>query len=1577
MTTDSQAGSLDDPRFQSLLVSCLETLERGEPLDRARLLAEHPEFADELAGFLDDRERLTAMAGGIRDSGEYSDPLAATLTPGDATQVIPQGTRLKYFGDYELLEEIARGGMGVVYKARQSRLKRIVALKMILSGHFASERDVQRFEREARAAAKLRHPNIVAVHEVGEYEDQHYFSMDYVEGQSLAEAIRDEPLPARKAAELLKTIAEAIHAAHEQGTLHRDLKPGNVLPDEKGEPHVTDFGLAKTLDGADGGDDESSELTTSGQILGTPSYMSPEQAEGKHRLVGPASDVYSLGAMLYACLTGRAPFAAESPMDTLMQVIRDEPVPPRMLAPTVPRDLETICLKCLEKRPHERYGTAGLLAEDLERFLEGRAVEARPIGRAAKAWRWCRRNPVVASLLALVFLLMVAGTAISTALAVAEHSQRIVAQNAKNRADEALVETERARGRESEARLEAENERDAAEVARGVAESRGEELRRQLYTAHMPQAQQAWEEGNVSRMKALLRRHKPSDGEEDLRGFEWHYLNQLANSDRLTFDAGVKTYESACDPDGEWIATIGVGRVDVRNLDTGDQIAKFDAEHTTDGRIAAGPLGRLLAGGRYNLRLWDLETRKTVWTIHEQGVIHSIAFTQDGESLVVLRMEWGENRAGVIRVRDAAAGETTLTIRTSDPIAVWAAAVDPSGERIAGNCGDGRVRLWDLRTGELLNEWQGFYTAHAIAFSVDGKQLAYGNFAKELEIRDVKSGEVRARWTDFPTGVESIAFDDLGGRVVVGGASQTVYVVNIATRDVEATYRGHESSLVGVHYRAGRRQVVSTERNGLTKVWDLGRKQGTAELRGTSRGAVTDARFGPHGRWLATSHGIRWDLDQQGEVRLWNIETAEAGPTLDGHTGGVFGVAFQGDGRRLVSAGVDGKAILWDLESFEPVATFESESPLRSVDVARDGLRIAAGAQDGKVCVWNVASGELESTLELRRRTIEAVALSPDGRFVAACDGPGFTVWELPSGREVLADKYQDTSSVAFDHSGKRLAVGSLGLLRLYDVLTWRLDAELAAHNRPIQGVAFHPDGKRFATRSLEGTIKLWDLETLQNLLVLTVRGSRQIERHPPAFSPDGDLLLADNRPDGLQLWSTRGDHSSQHTVVDPDYYRRRGERRALHQRWPEALADFEQAIDADDEAVWARIGAVNAAVMTPDVDRARRHAREAFATAQRLRDVNVTQAGRLVRAACLVPGAVSDFDAAVEIAEATWFKDRRIDEAWARPFALFRAERNEELLAFVDELSRLKDWSVYRSITGHFRAAALYRLGRLEEANAALDKATREFASGMPRIEPGRDFEAKYFDWFVTAVVAHREANQIALAKLNEAVEAEPENVELLAFRGRLHLRWERWSEAARDLRRAAELDPANLEHLEYAALAALNSGETDSYRNLCRQLEAKVTTAPFTDQAWAAARICGLKPGNFDDLDRLIEEVGKQAAKINPRQDGHWSSHIALAALYYRAGRFEEAAAAVQQVRLRRHRDYFEAVTSLWESMVLWQTGDHDGAHRALATAEGLLEERQQPPGVRPVNTFTQIEADVLAREARQLIEEVPLHE
>jgi WD40 repeat protein/tRNA A-37 threonylcarbamoyl transferase component Bud32 len=396
-----------DRQVNEIITAYLQAVDAGQTPDHQEWLRRYPEFSAELEAFLADYERVERMAEPLRPATAPEVPPEGSV-PGEAATLdsakpaaVGAGTTVRYFGDYELLEEIGRGGMGVVYKARQVSLNRIVALKMILAGQLASENDVRRFHTEAEAAAQLDHAGIVPIFEVGRHEGQHYFSMGYVEGQSLAARVAAGPLPPREAAEVVRSVAEAVEYAHQKGVIHRDLKPSNILVDQAGHARITDFGLAKRV-AADAGP------TTTGQVLGTPSYIPPEQAAGKLDQVGPVSDVYGLGAVLYTLVTGCPPFQSPNPLDTLQQVLQSEPAAPRLLNQGIDRDLETIILKCLAKEPAGRYASARELANDLGAFLEGKPIKARRIGAVGRVLRWRRRNRIIANLTALAAVLLAA-----------------------------------------------------------------------------------------------------------------------------------------------------------------------------------------------------------------------------------------------------------------------------------------------------------------------------------------------------------------------------------------------------------------------------------------------------------------------------------------------------------------------------------------------------------------------------------------------------------------------------------------------------------------------------------------------------------------------------------------------------------------------------------------------------------------------------------------------------------------------------------------------------------------------------------------------------------------------------------------------------------------------------------------------------------------------------------------------------------------------------------------------------------------------------------------------------------------
>jgi serine/threonine-protein kinase len=413
-----------EQRLDDLVTTYLKAQEAGQAPDRQALLDSNPELASELREFFADQDRLEKLAAPLRSLAVTPGPDASTPFPlqtgGKPALQLPAPPRS--FGDYTVLESVGQGGMGVVWKARQRRPDRLVALKMFRGSDLASPTDVQRFRNEAEVIAQLDHSHILPVYEVGEHDGVHYFSMKLVEGGSLADHLDSFRADPRAAARLLATAARAVHYAHQRGVLHRDLKPSNILLDAQRQPHVSDFGLAKRVE-------IDSSLTQSGSLIGTPSYMAPEQASGRKGAVTTATDVYGLGAVLYALLTGRPPFQGEAVLETLEQVKTREPESPRRINAKVSQDLEIICLKCLEKEPGQRYRSAEALAEELESWLHGEPIQARRIRWWQRLWRWCRRNPALAIVSGLAIAALISTTVVSLLFAFRE------TQNAKNLGD--------------------------------------------------------------------------------------------------------------------------------------------------------------------------------------------------------------------------------------------------------------------------------------------------------------------------------------------------------------------------------------------------------------------------------------------------------------------------------------------------------------------------------------------------------------------------------------------------------------------------------------------------------------------------------------------------------------------------------------------------------------------------------------------------------------------------------------------------------------------------------------------------------------------------------------------------------------------------------------------------------------------------------------------------------------------------------------------------------------------------------------------------------------------------------------
>ena len=1026
-----------------------------EELELRQRVGEDPSPAEYRRRFPDDALVIDAAFG-----PPAGDPVDGASSPSsdrpdvaDSSTTPPVGARLRYFGDYKLIEELGRGGMGVVYKARQTSLNRLVGLKTIRLAALASEDEQRRFQNEAEMVATLDHPHIVPIYEVGQHDGQRDFSMKLICGTSLDKKQAAYIANPKSAAKLLKQAAEAVHHAHQRGILHRDLKPANILLDEHGEPFVTDFGLAKRFVG-------DSELTQTGVIVGTPAYMAPEQASGRRGVVTTSSDVYSLGAILYALLTGRAPFGGDSIDETLQHVRESPPTPPSKINPRVPRDMEVICLKCLDKDPRLRYASAQVLADDLGRYLASEPIMARPVTRFRRVVKWARRNPAVATLLGVVVLVTALGLA------------GVVW--AWRDAERALKETNRQYAILALERGQSECDRD--HVGRGLlwmvegleaAGRAGDEPTEHALRANLA----AWQR-EVHPLKWIASHEGPvtvavfePDG-TTIRSAA--ACPRLERPERVSGESGTtdRAPEQADPrpPGHRWEITRRDGA-------TGDLIATSSKELVYTDPLSPGISPNSISpNGRTVLTLVDVPVVQIGPTVNGIPVVggpnHTIL---DGR--VVATDPKGPVPAGPWASDPDHQGPTVNGIpvvggpnhtildgrvvatdpKGPVPAGPWASDPDHQGPRIT------QIGFWDATSGKPIGEASSLpIRPYAVAFSPDGKKAL-------TALRGPRKGPPRSLLPDhYPRGGEAgeARLWDVDKGQSIGKPISTSGPVSCVAFSPD-----------------GRTVLIATEgeqaRGGQARLWDASTGAPIGDVL-SHDGLVGDVAFSPDGKLVLIGGGR--------ETRLWDVSNGERIRTIGPYPDNVRHVAFSPDGRMVLT--VAGRAIwLNETSSGKAVAAMDRGDVINAVAFSPDGRMVLTVA--GRA-IWlnETSSGKAIAGPMAHGDVVNAVAFSPDGKRVAtACRDWTAQVWDAAGGIPIGASLEHrfGVNTVAFSPDGRMVLTGSgdagaaIGEVRL-----WELNAELRSsrelpHQESITALAFSPRGTTLVTGTSE-TARLWDV---------------------------------------------------------------------------------------------------------------------------------------------------------------------------------------------------------------------------------------------------------------------------------------------------------------------------------------------------------------------------------------------------------------------------------------------------------------------------------------------------------------------
>jgi WD40 repeat protein/serine/threonine protein kinase len=1016
---------------------------------------------------------------------------------------------------YRVLRPHAKGGLGEVFVAEDTELRREVALKEIRAERADDPASRGRFLLEAEVNGRLEHPGIVPVYGLGQHANgRPYYAMRLIQGETGKDAIarfhatdqrRADPgersLALRQLLSRFVAVCNVIAYAHSRGVLHRDVKPANVMLGKYGETLVVDWGLAKVVGRPDAASADGEVtlrpvsagevLTQAGAALGTPAYMAPEQAAGRLDQLGPASDIYGLGATLYCLLTGQPPFRGEDAGDLLQRVMKGMWLPPRQVKPEVPAALDAICRKAMALRPEDRYGSALALAADVEHWLADEPVSAWPEPLAVKARRWLGRHRTLVTGTAAAVLVAVVSLAVATVLLTAANKEE---RKAKEKADAALLHAEWL-----------------------------------VYAGKISLAQREWEANNVGVARDLL------DGcRSDFRGWEHDYLHVLFNSNQRTLRGHSSNVDSvAFSPDGKRLVSGSFDKtVKVWDLTTGQATLTLKGHTNGVTSVAFSPDGKRLASASHDntVKVWDATTGQAILTLKgHTGLVSSVAFSPDGKRLVS-----AGDFNNTAKVWDLMTGRDTLALKGHKSM-VSSLAFSPDGKRLASGSLDNTVKVWDAATSQATLTLQGHTSwVTSVAFSPDGKRLVSADFDKTVKVWDLATGQAtltlqgNSGMVSSVGTVCSVAFSPDGKHLISASQDNALKVWDATTGQDSLTLQGNSGMVSSVAFSPDGKRLASGSQDGTVKVWVAATSQATLTLQGHTSG-VTSVAFSPDGKRLVSA-------SQDKTLKMWDATTGQNTRTFQGHTNSVSSVAFSPDAKRLVSGSSDKTVKVWEATTGRDILTLQGHTDVvNSVAFSPDGKRLASSAGNlgargvpSEVKVWDATTGQATLTLQGHTDVATSVAFSPDAkRLVTGIFDGTVKVWDLTTGRATLTLEGHTAvvTSVAFSPDGKRLASsagnvfrarGVPGMVKVWDATTGQATLTLKGHNSMVSSVAFSPDGKRLVSGSSDGTVKVWEATTGQDLL--TLRGHTG-EVTSLAFSPDGKRLVSASGDGTVKVW--------------------------------------------------------------------------------------------------------------------------------------------------------------------------------------------------------------------------------------------------------------------------------------------------------------------------------------------------------------------------------------------------------------------------------------------------------------------------